>query len=201
MTSDAGEVTQLLGEIEEGNQDAASKLMDLVYEELHRRASHFMRRERPDHTLQTTALVHETYLRLVGQRRVSWRGRAHFFAVAAKLMRRILVDHARRHHRVRRGGARRKLALEEADLLCEPQAEELLALDEMLTRLSQVDPRQGRIVELRFFGGLTDAEAAKVLGISEKTVRRDWDVARAWLHGELRKPHDSGTLGPHQRDF
>jgi len=184
----SGEVTRLLGELRAGNPEAASKLIPLVYKELHRLAGYYMRRERPNHTLQTTALVHEAYLRLVEQQEINWQSRAQFMGVAAQTMRRILVDYARAHQTDKRGGREAKVSLEEKLVLFSPErSQELVALDEALTRLAPMAPRQSRIIELRFFGGLTVEETAEVLRIAPKTVKRDWSVARAWLHRELRK--------------
>ena len=183
--SDTG-VTALLSEMTEGNASAAEKLVPIVYEELKRLARRYMRRERADHTLQTTALVHEAYLRLVGQEAVRWQGRSHFFGVAAQMMRRILTDHARRNLRLKRGGTKEVLPLDEALVFSPEHSEELVKLDEALDRLAQLDARQGRVVELRFFAGLSVEEAAESLGVSPKTVKRDWAVAKAWLHAELR---------------
>lgn len=198
QVSAPGEITRLLGELRAGRQDAASRLVPVVYGELRRMAAHYMRWERQDHTLQPTALVHEAYLRLVGQRE-DWRNRAHFFGVAAQLMRRILVDHARGHQAEKRGGAWPKVSLDEAFVYSQEKSGELLAIDEALARLEQWDPRQSRIVELRFFVGLTVEETAEVLGVSPKTVKRDWSVARAWLRGEMEKGKgfDAGTMGAH----
>ena len=191
------DVTLLLNQVANGNQDAAAKLIPLVYEELHRVAEHRLRLERPDHTLQPTALVHEAYLKLVAQRDVNWQSRAHFFAVASQLMRRILVDYARGRLRAKRGGKQAKVPLERVFILSRDRCDELLALDESLERLAKLDERQSRVVELRFFGGLTVDEAAKVLGVSSKTVKREWSMAKAWLYGELkeRHGHDAGTMG------
>jgi RNA polymerase sigma factor (TIGR02999 family) len=188
MAQSAGEVTQLLAELQSGRLDAASRLIPLVYDELRRLARHYLRQERPDHTLQPTALVHEAYLRLVDQGERSWQGRAHFIGAAAELMRHILVDYARGRQTAKRGSVSQKVPLEEALLFSEEQSEELVALDGALERLTQRDARQSRIVELRFFGGLTVEETAEVVGISPKTVKRDWSVARAWLHREITKP-------------
>jgi RNA polymerase sigma-70 factor, ECF subfamily len=198
MGSSSPDVTVLLSELTRGNQEAAEKLVPLVYDELKRLARSYMRRERPDHTLQATALVHEAYLKLVRQQAVNWQSRSHFFGIAAQLMRRILIDHARGHLREKRGGAKEVLPLNEALVFSPEHSEELVKLDEALERLTQFDARQGRIVELRFFGGLTVEETAEFLGISPKTVKRDWSVAKAWLHGELRQTDGdvSGAVGP-----
>lgn len=192
MDSPQADVTVLLSELARGNQEAAEKLIPLVYDELKRLARSYMRRERPDHTLQTTALVHEAYLKLVRQQAVNWQGRSHFFGIAAQLMRRILIDHARGHLREKRGGAKEVLPLDEALAFSPEHSDELVRLDEALQRLSAIDPRQGRVVELRFFGGLSVEETSEFLGISPKTVKRDWAVAKAWLHGELR--HSDGDV-------
>ena len=159
-----------------------------------------MLRERPDHTLQATALVHEAYLRLIDQREVNWQNRAHFFGIAAQLMRRILVDYARGLKAGKRLGARHKISLEDALVISKDRSADLLALDEALSRLAAKDPRQSRIVELRFFSGLSIEETAEVLGISVRTVKRDWNFARAWLYSELSKEaHDVGAMGTAQR--
>ena len=180
-----GEVTNLLIELKNGNRDAESRLMPLVYGELRRLAGLYMRGERPGHTLQATALVHEAYLRLVGHEDVDWQNRAHFFGVAANLMRRILVDHARAKQAKKRGGGDQKVSLDQAVLVRPEAPEQFLALDEALERLAKRDPRQARIVELRYFGGLSEEETAEVLEISVRTVKRDWSVARAWLYQQL----------------
>src|SRR5882724_2860336 len=176
-----GDITQLLGEMKNGSSDAASAVFARVYDELHRLAASHMRRERSDHTLQTTALMHEAYLRLVGQREMDWQSRTQFFAVASQMMRRILVSHARAYLSAKRGGLQRRISLENSDIALQSQSGELLALDGALIRLSVIDARQGQIVELRFFGGLTVEETAQVLDISVRTVKRDWMVAKAWL--------------------
>ena len=181
------DITGLLSDLALGKQDAAEELIPLVYVELKRLARAHMRRERGGHTLQTTALVHEAYLKLVRQRDVDWQGRSHFFGIAAQLMRRILIDHARGHLRAKRGGAKVILPLTEALTFSREHSEELLKLNEALERLSQLDARQGRVVELRFFGGLSVEETATFLNISAKTVKRDWAVAKVWLQGELRR--------------
>jgi RNA polymerase sigma-70 factor (ECF subfamily) len=194
MESSSSDVTVLLSELSRGNEEAADKLVPLVYSELKRLARSYMRRERPEHTLQATALVHEAYLKLVRQHDVNWQSRSHFFGIAAQLMRRILIDHARGHLREKRGGANQAVPLDDALVFSPEHSEELVRLDEALVRLSKFDERQGKIVELRFFGGLSVEETAEYLGISPKTVKRDWAVAKAWLHGEL-KQTESGTAG------
>jgi len=193
----SAEVTTLLTQLVDGDPQAASRLVPLVYSELRQIAARFMRRERVDHTLQTTALVHEAYLKLVEQTPASWQNRAHFFAIAAQVMRHILIDHARGHGREKRGGGQTVIQLDEGLVFSPEQSSELLEVDAALQRLAELDPRQGKIVELRFFGGLTVDETAAVLGISPKTVKRDWSVAKAWLHGELRQSHGNitGAMG------
>lgn len=175
----------MLTQVNKGDHDAEVRLMSLVYDELRRLASHYMRREKPGNSLQATALVHEAYLRLVDQR-ADWKNRAHFFGVAAQMMRRILVDRARARIAVKRGGMCVKISLDEAIVFSDNPSEELLALDEALKRLEKWDPRQSRIVELIFFGGLTEEETAEAVGASSRTVKRDWSVAKAWLYKELR---------------
>jgi RNA polymerase sigma factor (TIGR02999 family) len=187
------DVTVLLAKVTKGDHQAASKLIPLVYGELRRLAGHYMRHERADHTLQATALVHEVYLKLVQHQSIDWQNRAHFFGIAAQVMRHILVDHARGHGREKRGAGQQLVSLEEAFVFSPEKSTELLKVDESLQRLAKLDPRQGRIVELRFFGGLTVEETAHVLGISPKTVKRDWSVAKAWLHGDLRQNHGNRT--------
>jgi len=179
-------VTDLLVHWSEGDQEALNKLIPLVYDELHKLASRYLRRERRDHTLQTTALVHEAYLKLVNQRDANFENRLHFFAVAAQIMRRILVDYARRHHASKRGGDLYKLSLDEALVTSEEKGADLLALDEALERLAAIDPRQSRVVELRIFAGLTLEETAQALNISPSTVRREWSMAKAWLHRQIK---------------
>jgi RNA polymerase sigma factor (TIGR02999 family) len=183
-------LTDLLVDWSKGDQEALSKLIPLVYDELHKLASRYLRRERPDHTLQTTALVHEAYLKLVDQRNAHWENRVQFFAVAAQLMRRILVDYARRHRASKRGGDLYKLSLDEALMSSEEKDAELLALDEALDRLETIDPQQSRVVELRVFAGLTLEETAKVLSISPRTARREWSMAKAWLHRQIKNSRD-----------
>ena len=179
------EVTQLLLDWNEGNSDALEKLMPLVYKELRRLAHQYLNKERAGHTLLTTDLVHEAYLRLVDQRRVHWQNRAHFFGIAAKLMRRILVDHARGKKRVKRGAGARRVSLDEAATVSRESKVDILALNQALTRLAEIDQRKARVVELRFFGGLEVEEAAEFLGLSPITVLRDWKMAKAWLHRAL----------------
>jgi RNA polymerase sigma factor (TIGR02999 family) len=180
-----GDVTQLLHDWSGGRQEALDELFPLVYAELKAMAGRQLRRERKDHTLQATALVHEAYLKLVGQHRGQWQDRAHFFAIAARVMRRILVDHARRHQASKRAGGQQKVSLEHAPELSSEPSMDFLALDEALTKLGQLDERQVKVVELRYFGGLTVPETAEVLGISEATVAREWRMARVWLYREL----------------
>jgi RNA polymerase sigma factor (TIGR02999 family) len=186
MKESPGEITRLLVEVKLGNKDALGKLLPLVYGELRRLAGHYLRAERIGHTLQPTALVHEAYLRLVGQDRAGWQNRAQFMGIAAQLMRRILVDYARRRGADKRGGIPVKVDLDGLDFGTDArQLEEILAVDEALGRLSELDPQQGRVVELRYFGGLTVEEVAEALEISTRTVKRDWAMAMAWLRGEL----------------
>jgi RNA polymerase sigma factor (TIGR02999 family) len=174
-------ITQLLVEWGKGDARALDKLMPLVYEELHRIARHYMAGERPGHTLQTTALIHEAYLRLTNQEEIAWQNRAHFFAVAAQAMRRILVDHARSRDAAKRGGGVPKAAMEETALLTQKQARELVALDDALRDLTTIDPRKSQVVELRYFGGMSVEETAEILGVSSVTVMREWSTAKAWL--------------------
>lgn len=180
------EITQLLAQWREGNQSALDELYPLVYDELHRLARRYMSRERKGHTLQTTALINEAYVRLVDQKNVPWANRSHFFAISAQIMRRILIDHARRHQYAKRGGGARQVSLDEALTVVMPdQSGELLRLDEALKSLAEMDPRRSQVVELRYFGGLNNEEIAGVLQISENTVTRDWNMARAWLYQQL----------------
>ena len=181
MPPDPGTLTLWLVEWRNGNQEAGQKLFEAAYQELRRLAAWYLQRERPDHTLQPTALVNELYLKLFAGEPVEWRNRAHFFAVAAQQMRRILIDHARAHLAEKRGGGDAWLSTADADGVAAPRAEELLELDEALRRLEELDQRSARVVELGFFGGLTEAEAAEVLDISLATLKRDWGFARAWL--------------------
>jgi RNA polymerase sigma factor (TIGR02999 family) len=185
--SSSNEVTQLLLDWSEGDKAALDKLMPLVYGELRRLAHYYMGRERPGHTLQTTALVNEAYLKLIDQRSVHWQNRAHFFGIASQMMRRILVDHARSRHYVKRGGDARQVSIDEAMLVTPERAAEVVALDDALTVLAGVDRRKSQIVEMRYFGGLSIEETAEVLGVSPGTVMRDWTLAKAWLHREIKK--------------
>lgn len=179
------DITGLLVEWSTGNQTALEKLLPLVERELHRLAHSYMRREDPDHTLQTTALIHETYLRLIDQRRVKWQNRAHFFGIAAQIMRRVLSNYARDQNRVKRGGGAKQVSLSGAAIVSNEKARELIALDEALARLAKLDERKSRVVELRYFGGLSNDEIAEVLNVSTVTVSRDWNYAKAWLLREL----------------
>lgn len=182
----AEDVTKILEKASEGDAAAAERLLPLVYEELRAIAARYLRQERAGHTLQPTALVHEAYVRLIDQTSVRWNGRSHFLAVAAIAMRRVLVNHARARRRLKRGGQEMKrVPLDDAVGVLEERAGDLEALDEALTKLAAMDPQQARIVELRFFGGLTAPETAEAMGISERTVHREWALARAWLRGEV----------------
>jgi RNA polymerase sigma-70 factor, ECF subfamily len=184
-TSQSSRFTELLGKYEPGDRHAGERLFATVYTELRDLAARYMHRERKSHTLQPTALVHEAFLKLVGPTRVDWQGRTHFLAFAAQAMRQILVDHARRHRAAKRGGHQHRIALDD-DLVAEPDRDvDLLALDEALAKLEKLDPRQAQMVELRFFGGLDIAEVAKAMGISKRSVEREWTMVRAWLRREL----------------
>ena len=180
-----GQVTQLLWEWRAGNQGALEALMPLVYRELKKLAAGYLRRERADHTLQSAALVNEAYLKLVDQTQTNWQNKAHFFGIAAQMMRRILMDHARGHKASKRGAGVPALALDEAVVQAQGRSIDLLGLDAALEKLEKVDPQQRKIVELRFFGGLSIEDSANVLGISPATVKRQWAVARAWLYREV----------------
>ncbi len=186
-------VTQLLQQVSGGDARAVDELTPLVYQELKRIAGGQLRRERPGHTLQATALVHEAYLKLVDQHETSWQNRAHFFGVAAQLMRRILLDYAKGRRRQKRGGGLARETLDEGLALSTDRTSELIEIDEALTRLEKLDPRQAKIVELRFFGGLSVEETAEAMGISSPTVKREWAMARAWLHRELASAEARGT--------
>jgi RNA polymerase sigma-70 factor (ECF subfamily) len=179
------QITQLLAEWSEGNQSALDELYPLVYKELHRLARRYMSRERKGHTLQTTALINEAYVRLVDQRNVRWANRSHFFAISAQIMRRILIDHARRHAYAKRGGGAQQVSLEEAATVTPDLSSELVRLDEALKSLAEMDARRSQVVELRYFGGLNNEEIAEILKVSENTVTRDWNMARAWLYQQL----------------
>jgi RNA polymerase sigma factor (TIGR02999 family) len=179
------EVTQILHDWSGGDADAPERLMPFVYDELRRLARSFLARERGSHTLQPTALVNEAYLRLVDQTRVNWQNRAHFYGIAARMMRRVLIDHARAHATEKRGGATIHLSLDDVQVSIEERATSFVALDEALERLEQMDERKCKVVEMRFFGGLTDQEIADVLGVTTRTVLRDWKKARLWLSREL----------------
>lgn len=181
------QITVLLEQWGEGDPQALEKLTPLVYGELHRLASRYLRRERPDHTLQSTALVNEAYLKLVGQHSMRWQNRAHFFGIAAQLIRRILVDHARSRAAEKRGSSAPKLSLEEVPEAAAVRELDLVALDDVLDDLAKIDPRQSRVVELRFFAGLSVEETAEVMQMSPATVKREWTAAKAWLFRQLRK--------------
>lgn len=185
MNPDREQITALLNGLRTGDNAARSELITLVYPELRKIAGNYMRRERPEHTLQTTALVHEAYLRLAGENGHSWENRAHFFAVAAQVMRQILVDHARRHRSAKRGGGLIPFEWTDALVVDDRNADTVLEIDRALEKLAEWDARQADVVVYRFFGGLTEEEIAQVLNISERTVKRDWKMARAWLKGVL----------------
>lgn len=189
-----GEVTQLLLAWNNGNQAALQQLMPLVYNELHKLASSCLRWERPGHTIEATALVNEAYLKLIDQNQVQWQNRTHFFCIAARIMRRILVQYARDRKAEKRGGGAQRVSLEKVILLAEERNLDIIALDDALNLLAQNDPRKSQLVELRFFSGLTFEEAASALGISVITAKRDWALAKAWLHRELRKEENNEEL-------
>jgi RNA polymerase sigma-70 factor, ECF subfamily len=185
MESAPTDVTLLLKRYSNGDQEALAELIPRIYDELRRLASFYLQSERVDHTLQTTALVHEAYLRLVDQKQVEWTNRNHFFGVAAQIMRRILVDHARKHVSLKRGGSFARISLEQAAVFSRERPRELIAVDELLTRLACLDPQGSRIVELRFFAGLSLEETAEVTGLSTAKVRREWAAAKAWFTREM----------------
>ncbi len=185
------DVTQILRRASDGDDSAVNRLMPLVYDELRALAESYLRQERSDHTLQATALVHEAYVRLIKQEDVEWQNRAHFFAVAAQAIRRILVDHARGHNRIKRGGDRERVQLEDDLVLSDSRDLDLIALDEGMKKLAKLNSRQAQIVELRFFGGLSLKEVANFLGVSPRTVDGDWSMARAWLRRELSEGTES----------
>jgi RNA polymerase sigma factor (TIGR02999 family) len=181
------DVTNLLIDWNQGDQSALDRLIPVIYDELHRLAARYMSHEGPGHTLQSTAVVHEAYLKLIDQQRVHWQNRAQFFAVAAQVIRRILVDHARAAHASKRGGGARKLTLDENIGVMESRDLDVVALDDAMAALAQFDPQQSRVIELRFFAGLTIEETAEALGVSPATVKRDWVTAKAWLFNELNR--------------
>lgn len=183
--TDPGDVTLLLSQLRAGDREAESKLIPLVYDELRRLAAHYLRGERADHTLQPTALVHEAYLRLTKLRDLDWQSRSHFFATAATVMRRILVDHARAQQAGKREALHNAVSLEDALVISPARPSELISLDAALDKLAQLDARRSKIVELRFFGGLSEEETGAILGVSTRTVKRDWRIAKAWLYNEL----------------
>lgn len=183
--AESHDVTGILQEWRSGDKSAAERLFPLVYDELKRQARKYLNRERVNHTLQPTALVHEAYLRMVDQTIITAENRAHFFGIASRVMRQILVDHARRHKAEKRGGAAQRFSIEDIDILPEQSASDLLELDEALKKLEAIDERKCRVVDMRFFGGMKDEEIAQVLGVAEKTVRRDWQFAKLWLFREL----------------
>jgi RNA polymerase sigma-70 factor (ECF subfamily) len=187
MSAPDGQVTLLLTELRDGNQDAANRLMPLIYSELRRMAGSYMQRERPGHTLQATALVNEVYMRLAGGATVPWQSRAHFFGIAARAMREVLLDYARSHIAGTRGGKDAQKVDIDAEQLrgLSPKIENVIAIDEVLQRLERIDPRQSRLIELRFFAGLSVEEAAEVMSVSPVTIKREWRLAKAWLHREL----------------
>ena len=187
MEPSPADVTSLLNRLAAGDQEAATQLIPLVYDELRHLAARRLRQERPDHTLQATALVHEVYVKLSAQRDAKWQNRAQFFGVASQVMRRILVDYARGQQRIRRGGKQQKVSLDDVVLVSPERTEEVLTVHESLARLEKLDARQARIVELRYFGGLTVEEIDEVVGISTKTVTRELNVAKAWLYGDLKE--------------
>ncbi len=181
------QLTQMLIQLSEGNAQMVDDILPLIYDELRRLAGNYLRRERSDHTLQPTALVHEAYIKLIDQTQVKWQNRAHFFGIAANIMRRILVDYARQHKAEKRGGAAEKMPLEEEILIVsEGKSAELLALDEALENLAKIDPQKSKIVELRYFGGLSVEETAEVMNCSAVTIKRQWRMAKAWLYGRIK---------------
>ena len=188
MTPSSQSITQLLSEWRDGDQTALDRLIPLVHQELRRLAHHYLKRERPEHTLQTTALVNEAYLKLVDHKDMHWQNRAHFFAVAAQAMRRILVDHARSRDAIKRGRGVAVITLDEAAAIADTQAADLLALNDALDQLTLLDARKSRIVELRYFGGMTVEETAEVLGLSPTTINREWQSAKTWLLRTMNRP-------------
>ena len=192
MSESPIDVTMLLRDASGGSQSALEKLVPVVYDELRRLAAHYLRQERSDHTLQATALVHEAYLRLVDQRNVDWKNRNHFFGVAANLMRRVLLVHARDHRAAKRGGSAHKISLEDTAIFSSAQADEFVYLDELLNRLSALDARQEKVVELRYFAGLSIEETAELIGVAPATVKRDWVMAKAWPAREMGRSRGTG---------
>jgi RNA polymerase sigma factor (TIGR02999 family) len=190
MSPSPPNVTALLRDWSSGNKQAQEALFQAVYNELHRQAARYLRHELPGLTLQTTDLIHEAYLRLIDQERVEWKNRLHFFGIAAQLMRRILVDHAREQHAAKRGGNDIRSPLEDAMIVSTERNLDIVALDQALVRLAAIDAQQSRVVELRFFSGLNVEQTAEVLGVSQRTVKRDWQVAKAWLRRELSRMSD-----------
>ena len=193
MTPSPPNVTELLRNWSDGDKQAQEELFQVVYNELHRQAARYLRNEQPGISLQTTDLIHEAYLRLTNRQHIEWQNRLHFFAIAAKVMRHILVDHVRGRQAAKRGGSDIRLPLEDAMVVLPGQDLDLVALDEALTRLAEIDPQQSQIVELRFFSGLSVEETAKVLDVSERTIKRDWKVAKAWLRRELSRGGKEGA--------
>lgn len=187
MSKDApSEITQMLIELTDGNQEVVNQILPHIYDELRRLAGSYLRRERSNHTLQPTALVHEAYMKLIDQKRVKWQNRAHFFGIAAQVMRRILLDHARKHQADKRGGEAEKLPIEEEILIVShDKSSELIALDDALQSLASMDEQKARIVELRYFGGLSIEETAEVMGVSVPTINRQWRMAKAWLYSQV----------------
>ena len=198
MGTDPGEVTRLLKAMNSGDSAAAEQLLPLVYHELHRIASAYMRRERPDHTLQATALIHEAYLRLVGEE-INWQDRGHFIGLAAHVMRRVLVDYARQHHAERRAGGLQRVEMEDNLAISPERLDEVLFLDRALERLKEKSPRQAQVVELRYFGGLSVEQIAAILGVAPRSVKRDWSLARMFLYRQLR-PGESAPEGDGPED-
>ena len=196
MIPSSPNVTELLRNWSDGDKQAQEKLFQIVYDELHRQAARYLRNENPGLSLQTTDLIHEAYLRLINQQHVEWQNRLHFFAVAAKVMRHILVDHVRGRQAAKRGGTDIRLPLEDAMMVLSGQDLDFVALDEALNRLAQIDSQQSQIVELRFFSGLSVEETAEVMSVSERTVKRDWNVAKAWLRRELSRVQTGAQLKP-----
>jgi RNA polymerase sigma factor (TIGR02999 family) len=195
--SDSADVTRLLVEWSDGNREALDRLIPLVYDELWVLAGRYLRQERRDHTLQPTALIHEAFLKLVDQRRVRWQSRTHFFGIAARVMRRILVDHARSRSAAKRPPRASRVPIDDVDVVIEGSHEEVLALDHALVRLAAIDPRQERIVEMRFFAGLTIEETAAALSLSSDAVRREWSMAKAWLYRALSSVAPEASRQPH----